>query len=176
MLTVNSAKELEHFERVRRMFESTDVQKKDSAVAAQPSKIPPRTIADAVDGLSTGDEISESGTVVNGAYAENRGSKGKGRYPLFPMRSMSDNLSIRSKGKNSVSGKGKGKHLSVGAGDSDSSLDSPGPGLANGASFPRSYDDVGEDDDPTSDGVRGEDQDDYVVRTDHLKTNGDDVD
>ncbi|KAJ9293092.1 hypothetical protein DTO271G3_8036 [Paecilomyces variotii] len=171
-----SAKELEHFERVRRMFESTDVQEKASAVAPQHSKIPPRTIADAVDGLSTGDEISESGTVVNGAYAENKGSKGKGRYPLFPMRSMSDSLSIRSKGKNSVSGKGKGKHLPVGAGDSDSSLDSPGPGLVNGTSFPRPYEDVGEDDDPTSDGLRGEDQDDYVVRTDHLKTNGDDVD
>lgn len=128
-----------------------------------------------MDGLSAGDEISESGTVVNGTYAENKGSKGKGRHPSLPIRSMSDNLSIRSKGKNSASGKGKGKHLPAG-GDSDSSLDSPGPGLANGTSFPRSYDDVGEDDDPTSDGIRDGDQDDYVVRTDHLRTNGDDVD
>lgn len=156
------------------MFESTDVQKKDSAVAPQPSKIPPRTVGDAVDGLSPGDEISESGTVVNGTYAENKGGKGKGRHP-FLFRSVSDSLSIRSKGKSSASGKGKGKHLPAG-GDSDSSLDSPGSGLANGSAFPRAYDDVGEDDDPTEDGVPDEDQDDYVVRTDHLKTNDDDVD
>ncbi|KAL3482519.1 hypothetical protein BJX99DRAFT_217261 [Aspergillus californicus] len=140
-----SAKELEHFERIRQMFESTDKQKQESGAQSAP----PHTIADAIEALKLGGEVEDfvGGPVTNGDQPLSPGGKGKGKGTS--MRNVS-NHSVNSKGKGkstaNSNGKWKGKSLSVANGDSDSSLDGP---LGAG-----------------SDGVNGDD--DYVIRTDHL--------
>ncbi|KAL4810242.1 hypothetical protein BDV18DRAFT_130584 [Aspergillus unguis] len=152
-----SAKELEHFERIRQMFESTDKQKQESHSAQNAT---PNTIGDAIEALKLGHDIGDAmdqsiefgGPVTNG---EDEG-KGKGKQSAAAaaaassMRSASGQSvsSGKGKGKGTVnsSGKWKGRAINVANGDSDSSLDGRG------------------------DEVDGDD--DYVIRTDHLKSDG----
>lgn len=148
-MKIRSAKELEHFERIRQSFESSTTQERDEQSSA------PRTIGDAIDGLDPGAEIVENGgRALNG---ESEG-KGKGRPGTIG----------RSRGRvvqPSGGGKGKGKAIPVGgAGDSDSSFDGYQPSSRSGSVQSQSYD-AGEEADV--DGM--EDGDDYVVKTDHLK-------
>ncbi|QGA22126.1 hypothetical protein EYB26_009840 [Talaromyces marneffei] len=146
-----SAKELEHFERIRQSFESSTTKETESSQ--------PRTIADAIEGLSLGGEIvANGGPVMTGD--SNHTHKGIGS------RQSSNNL----KGKNSrivLAGSGKGKSKPIingGGGDSDSSFDGYQPSLRSESTHSRSYD-VGEE----ADG----DADDYVVKTDHLRVQHD---
>jgi peroxin-6 len=138
---------LEHFERIRQSFEST-TQEKDQKSSA------PRTIGDAIDGLDPGAEIVE-----NGGRALNGDSDGKGKGRVGTVG--------RAKGRvvpPSAGGKSKGKAIPVsgGGGDSDSSFDGYQPSSRSGSVQSQSYD-VGEEADV--DGM----EDDYVVKTDHLK-------
>ncbi|KAL2829761.1 hypothetical protein BDW59DRAFT_34133 [Aspergillus cavernicola] len=143
-----SAKELEHFEKIRQMFESTDKQKPDPGSQSAP----PQTIADAIEALNLGNEVDEhiGGPVTNGDQPLSPVGKGKGKQGASSMRSAS-NHSVNSKGKGkstaNSSGKWKGRSISIANGDSDSSLDGPLGGAGPG-------------------GVNGDD--DYVIRTDHL--------
>ncbi|CRG88292.1 Peroxisomal biogenesis factor 6 [Talaromyces islandicus] len=139
-----SAKELEHFERIRQSFESSTTQEKD-----QPSS-GPRTIGDAIDDLDPGAEI-----VVNGE-AEGKAKSRPGTIGRAKGRAMP-----------SVGGKGKGKSIPAsGGGDSDSSFDGYQPSSRSGSVQSQGYD-VGEEADV--DGMEDGDGDDYVVKTDHLK-------
>lgn len=165
MLTVNSAKELEHFERIRRKFESSESQKEQRASETQASL----TIGDAINGLSLGSQSPENGVVANGSYQEGGSVKGKGKHAATAFRKNSTAT---------ITGKGKSRTVPIGGGDSDSSLDGFKPVLRNGNGVPHQYEDVGEDDDGAEDGIPDADDDDYVVRTDHLKTtnDGNDID
>ncbi|KIA75917.1 microbody (peroxisome) biogenesis protein [Aspergillus ustus] len=127
-----SAKELEHFERIRCMFESTDKQKQEPG--AQTAS--PQTIGDAIEALKLGHDLDDSigGPVTNGDQPLSPGAKGKGKA-----------VNNKGKGKGSGSLKWKNKSISIVNGDSDSSLDGPLP-----------------------DGVNGNGNDDYIIRTDHL--------
>ncbi|KAJ5114889.1 hypothetical protein NUU61_000648 [Penicillium alfredii] len=142
-----SAKELEHFERIRQTFESVDKQKEDSSAAA------PQTIAEAMEAFSLGasGEMDDASPITNGDHRPS-GSiheriKGLKQWPGSVVRSPSGQSITSSKGKGkSVSGKkGKGSRAGV---DSDASVDG--------------------DDEDMADGVVDEDEDDYIVRTDHL--------
>ncbi|KAL2008801.1 hypothetical protein VTN00DRAFT_6995 [Thermoascus crustaceus] len=160
-----SAKELEHFERIRRKFESSESQKEQSATETQASL----TIGDAINGLSLGSQIPENGVVANGSYQEGGSVKGKGKHGATAFRKNSTAT---------ITGKDKSRTVPIGGGDSDSSLDGFKPVLRNGNGVPHQYEDVGEDDDGAEDGIPDADDDDYVVRTDHLKTtnDGNDID
>ncbi|KAL4882808.1 hypothetical protein BJY04DRAFT_226879 [Aspergillus karnatakaensis] len=141
-----SAKELEHFERIRQMFESTDKQKQE-----QPA--PPQTIGDAIEALKLGNGI-DGPVATNGDQPLSPGGKGKGRQGSI--RSVSgQSVNSKGKGKGTASnGKWKGRSVSAVNGDSDSSVDGPVAGSG-------------------SDGVDGDGDDgDYVVRTDHLAQEG----
>ncbi|KAJ0426123.1 peroxisomal biogenesis factor 6 [Aspergillus carlsbadensis] len=111
-----SAKELEHFERIRRMFESTDKQKQEP----DPQSASPQTIGDAIEALKLGYDPDDNmgGPVTNG-------DKGKGKA-----------VNSKGKGKGSATSslKWKNKSISITNGDSDSSLDGPLPDGANGNS------------------------------------------
>lgn len=166
-LTLHSAKELEHFERIRRTFESVDKQKQDSAGNSNGSQ-PPQTIQDALEALSLGNQLDDSigGPVLNGDHASI--GKGKGKQGLTGSRNASGHsVSSKGKGKNpaNAGGKLKNKAISAKNGDSDSSFD--GPNSSNDRGNSRVYDDVGEDDDGAEDGIANGDED-YIVRTDHL--------
>ena len=139
-LTVNSAKELEHFERIRQSFESSTTKETESSQ--------PRTIADAIEDLSLGGEIvSNGGPIMNGD--SNHTHKGMG----------SRQSSSNTKGKS-------GRVVLInGGGDSDSSFDGYQPSLRSESTHSRNYD-VGEEADV--DGVEDGDTDDYVVKTGHL--------
>ncbi|KAL4918852.1 hypothetical protein BDW62DRAFT_58695 [Aspergillus aurantiobrunneus] len=132
-----SAKELEHFERIRQMFESTDKQKQESG-----SQSAPQTIADALEALKVGTDI-DGGPVTNGDQPLSR-TKGKGKQAASSMRSASGHSATsKAKGKGTAnSAKWKNRPAAAANGDSDSSL--------------------------AGDGVNGDDDDDYVIRTDHL--------
>ncbi|KAE8360491.1 hypothetical protein BDV27DRAFT_134459 [Aspergillus caelatus] len=158
-----SAKELEHFERIRQTFESVD-KKQDSGSnsAAQP----PRTIADALEALELGDQLNGSigGPVTNGDYLPAGSGKGKGKHGQQTMRSVSNHsTSSKGKGKSPAGAGAKLKNKSVAApsNDSDSSLDGPTSGSRADKSISH-YDDVGEEDGATNG------DEDYIVRTDHL--------
>ncbi|OJJ60853.1 hypothetical protein ASPSYDRAFT_29376 [Aspergillus sydowii CBS 593.65] len=142
-----SAKELEHFERIRRMFESTDKQKQENPQSA------PQTIAEAIEAMNLGNDPDGiiGGPVTNGDgdQATDTG-KGKGKQAASAgMRSASGHsVASKGKGKGTVGIPRKNRPIAVANGDSDSSLDG-------------------------TDGVNGDD--DYVIRTDHLaKTDGSD--
>lgn len=159
MLTPYSAKELDHFERIRRTFESVDKQKQD------PSG--PQTIEDALEALNMGGQVDGVG-VVDGPMVNGDGDhpdphppiadKGKGKH------GSSHSTGNKSKGKSSSAGGGKLKNKTVGPGDdeSDSSFESHKRGMKNGRTS-RKYDDVGEEDGGEVDG-----DDEYIVRTGHL--------
>lgn len=168
MLTAYSAKELEHFERIRQTFESVDKQKKDGSADA------PQTIAEAMEAFDLGASPSEEMPIItNGKHAPTpAGStqdriKGLKKRPGSIVHSASDHARINCKGGKGkgVTG-GKGKASRVGP-DSDSSFETSRPaGSKVGPDLARKY---SEDDDMVDGVVDGEDdEDDYVVRTDYL--------
>jgi peroxin-6 len=169
-LTMNSAKELEHFERIRQSFESTTTQEKPGSTVDQLASL---TIGDAVDGLSPGSEITENGNHIMNGNSHEPDSKDKGK---------TGSNTVRGKGRNSsavhAAGKGKSKTVVPSGGDSDSSFDGYQAGSRNGSTHVGEYEDLGEEADV--DGVEDGDDDDYVIRTDHLKSDGtrhdDDID
>ncbi|PYH75786.1 peroxisomal biogenesis factor 6 [Aspergillus uvarum CBS 121591] len=171
-----SAKELEHFERIRQTFESVDKQKQQSVNGASG---PPQTIQDALDALDAGGqlEFSMDGPVANGDAQSPAVNKGKGKLVPSMVRNASGQLT-NSKGKGKspagAGGKSKGKTVNIPNGDSDSSLDGPTSGLRTDRGGSRGYDDVGEDEeDNVENGVaHSGDEDDYVIRTDHLAPTG----
>lgn len=147
VLTLCSAKELEHFERIRQTFESVDKQKQDPAAAA------PQTVAEAMEAFSLGASPSPMEEPMSNGDNTYSGSihgriKGLKQWPGGVVRSASGHstTSSKGKGKNVAGRKGKGSH--VGA-DSDASLDGDDEDLADGRA----------DDD---------EEDDYIVRTDRL--------
>lgn len=148
-----SAKELEHFERIRQSFESSTTKETESAQ--------PRTIADAIEGLGLGGEIVANGGPVMNGDSTHTTHKGAGS------RQPSGNIKGKS-GRIVPSGSGKGKSKPIingGGGDSDSSFDGYQPSLRSESTHSRNYD-VGEEADV--DGTEGGDGD-YVVKTDHLR-------
>jgi peroxin-6 len=147
ILTPRSAKELEHFERIRQTFEAVDKSKQDPAAAA------PQTIAEAMEAFSLGGSaIPEETPTINGDSHAPGGIhgriKGLNKWPGNVVRSTSgqSTTSSKSKGK-SVSKKGKSR---TGA-ESDGSVDGDDEDMADANS------------------KEDEDEDDYVVRTDHLR-------
>lgn len=140
-----SAKELEHFERIRRTFETVDKQKEDPNAAA------PQTVAEAMESFSLGASLSPEETPASNADSTFGGGihgriKGLKQWPGGIVRRTSGNSTTSSKGKGKgVAGK-KAKSAQAGL-ESDASLDG----------------DEGETTYPTD-----ENEDDYVVRTDHL--------
>ncbi|KAE8306497.1 hypothetical protein BDV41DRAFT_119883 [Aspergillus transmontanensis] len=158
-----SAKELEHFERIRQTFESVD-KKQDSG--SNSGAQPPRTIADALEALELGDQLNGSmgGPVTNGDHLPTGSGKGKGKNGQQPMRSASSHsTSSKGKGKSPAGAAAKSKNKTVAApsNDSDSSFDGPTSGSRADKSISH-YDDVGEEDGATNG------DEDYIVRTDHL--------
>ncbi|KAJ5572727.1 hypothetical protein N7450_009711 [Penicillium hetheringtonii] len=138
-----SAKELEHFERIRQTFESVDKSKQDSSGGA------PQTIADAMEAFSMGE--STEIPIINGENPFPGGIhgriKGLKQWPGGIVRSPSgSSISSSNKGKGKASANKKGKGARTG-GESDASLEGDDEDMADGAA---------------------EDEDDYVVRTDHL--------
>lgn len=179
----HSAKELEHFERIRQSFESVDKQKQESSSQGAAGA---QTIGDALESLKLGDQptdqvIDGPMPITNGDHATptsngSNSGKGKGKIGSSIMRNATGFLTgHKGKGKNgSVPSLGKGKNKSITSirtGDSDSSLEGGPTGSSRGASGSysgRAYDDVGEEDDDGA--VNGDDE--YVVRTDHLAQSG----
>ncbi|KAJ5297145.1 uncharacterized protein N7443_008038 [Penicillium atrosanguineum] len=138
-----SAKELEHFERIRQTFESVDKQKQDPAAAA------PQTIAEAMEAFSLGDSSSPEIQTSNGENGFS-GSihdriKGLKQWPGGIVRSAS--------GQSNTSSKGKGKSIKKGK---DSRAEAESDGSVDG------------DEEDMADGLVDDDEDDYIVRTDHL--------
>ncbi|PGH17223.1 hypothetical protein AJ80_04932 [Polytolypa hystricis UAMH7299] len=180
-----SAKELEHFERVRRMFESIDDPKKPSGVATSDSNSAPgpRTIGEAVNGMNAGDFIDGP----NDPYLEPSNNKSHppslSNSTSLPHRPNNKRVDSRNaKGKNAIDkgkGKGKGKTASTGADGyarSDSSL-ADDDDYANGNGY--LHGDA--DKEKVIDGIKGkgkaaaeavandeDDDDEYIIRTDHL--------
>jgi len=146
ILTASSAKELEHFERIRQTFESVDKQKQDSADTAAA----PQTIAEAMEAFSLGGSPNPEVSTSNGDNSFT-GSihgriKGLKQWPGGIVRSASSQSTTSSKGKGkSASKQGKGSRA---AAESDDSLDG--------------------DEEDMADGPVEDDEDDYIVRTDHL--------
>ena len=143
MLTSSSAKELEHFERIRQTFESVDKQKQDSAAAA------PQTIAEAMEAFSLGDSSPPEIQTSNGENGFS-GSihdriKGLKQWPGGIVRSASSHSNTSSKGKGKSIKKGKDSRAGA---ESDGSVDG--------------------DEEDMADGLIDDDEDDYIVRTDHL--------
>ena len=161
-LTSHSAKELEHFERIRRTFESDNTHKKESILPEHPAEMPSSSIADVIDVFMQRSETSVPGLeMANGGFHAN---KGKGKDGASSLRSASEPVSTmgRNRGKSSIANlgvKGKGKTFNTGGADSDSSLDRFSSGIRNDNVVSHGYGGLGADDDG----------DDYIVRTDHLK-------
>lgn len=176
LLTASSAKELEHFERIRQTFESVDKQKQESVNGASG---PPQTIQDALDALNPGGqlEFSMGGPVANGDAQSPAVNKGKGKQiPSMVRNASGQSTSSKGKGKSpaGAGGKAKGKTVNIPNGDSDSSLDGPTFGLRTDQGGSRGYDDVGEDEEDNVENgiVHSGDEDDYIIRTDHLAPTG----
>lgn len=142
-LTPPSAKELEHFERIRDTFEAVDKSKQDSSAAA------PQTIAEAMEAFNLGGgaapvEDAPSSTGERTPTGSVRGRiKTLNKWPGALSRSASGQSTTSSKGKGKSSRKGKGKSTA----ESDGSVDGDEEGMTDG----------------NLDG-----DDDYLVRTDHL--------
>lgn len=146
VLTPCSAKELEHFERIRQTFESVDKQKQDPAAAA------PQTVAEAMEAFSLDATASPLETSMSNGDHSYSGSihgriEGLKQWPGGVVRSASGHSTTSNTGKGKSVGGWKGKGPHTGA-DSDASLE-------------------GDDEDMT-DGRVDEDEDDFIVRTDHL--------
>ncbi|KAL1960727.1 hypothetical protein VTO42DRAFT_6557 [Malbranchea cinnamomea] len=131
-----SAKELEHFERVRRTFESVDEAKK------APTANKSLTIGEAVNGVNPGEEIPDG--------------------PLSPTTNKPSKYGSLRSNKSVSSHKGKGKAVSPYPGaESDADDDVAGNGLPNGG--PGKWKGKGK-----ADGMEEENEDEYLVKTDHL--------
>ncbi|KAE8351327.1 hypothetical protein BDV28DRAFT_22087 [Aspergillus coremiiformis] len=162
-----SAKELEHFERIRQTFESVD-KKQDSGNNSRAQ--PPRTIADALEALELGAQLNSNmgGPVTNGDHLPTGSGKGKGKHGSQLMRSASSqSTSSKGKGKSSVgtaATKPKNKTIAAPNYDSDSLLNGTNSELRadKGISV---YGEEG--DDRVEDGAVNGDEE-YIVRTDHL--------
>jgi len=159
-----SAKELEHFDRIRCTFES-DNTKKGTSMPDRPAEIPSSTIAGVIDGLRQNNETSIPGLIMANGSFHASDSKGKGKDGASSLRSASepDSTIGRNRGRSSIAnlgGKGKSKTVDTGGGDSDSSLDGFSSSIRNDNAFSHGYGGLGADDDG----------DDYIVRTDHLKS------
>ncbi|KAL2374225.1 peroxisomal assembly protein [Blastomyces gilchristii] len=176
-----SAKELEHFERVRRTFESVDDAKKPRpSITAGPetSSHAPLTIGEAVNGLKPGTRL-EDPTLANITNNANKSTASS----ILPHRAKHGNKASRSKGKNNVSG-AKGKSAVV-----PSSLDQhsePDEDMENGLDSPVGNENVGDVNGTAVRGSKGKgkdtvvdglamatngdeaEEDEYVIRTDHL--------
>ncbi|OXV08370.1 hypothetical protein Egran_03868 [Elaphomyces granulatus] len=161
-----SAKELEHFDRIRCTFESDNTQKNVTGMPdRRPAEIPSSTIADVIDGLTQNNETSIPGLIMANGSFHASDSKGKGKDGASSLRSASepDSTIGRNRGRSSIAnlgGKGKSKTVDTGGGDSDSSLDGFSSSIRNDNAFSHGYGGLGADDDG----------DDYIVRTDHLKS------
>lgn len=146
-LTSCSAKELEHFERIRQTFESVDKKQENGNAGSQ-------TIAEAMEAFNMGaTSPSPVGTPTSNGDASLVGSlhgriKGLKQWPGGIVRSASSQSTTSSNGKGKgVAGK-KGKGSPAG-GDSDASLEGDDEEMADGR-------------------VEYEDEEDYIVRTEHL--------
>lgn len=165
-----SVKELEHFERIRRTFESVDKQKQD---AGSTQAGIPQTIGDAIEALGAhgAQPLHANGTVPNGDHytMQKSSNKGKGKHGAAPAA-----------GAPAASGSLKGKAVAAPGGDSDSSFDRFTGGVVRpGAGGASNHGAIGgeEDDAVVADGERtngdadkdedddDEDDDDYVVQT-----------
>ena len=149
-LTSCSAKELEHFERIRQTFESVDKKQEAGNPGSQ-------TIAEAMEAFNLGaaspSPLSPVGTPTTNGDGSLVGSlhgriKGLKQWPGGIVRSTSGQSTTSSKGKGKgIAGK-KGKGIPAG-GDSDASLE-------------------GDDEEMMDGRVEDEDEEDYIVRTEHL--------
>ncbi|PGH09673.1 hypothetical protein AJ79_05639 [Helicocarpus griseus UAMH5409] len=176
-----SAKELEHFERVRRTFESADDEKKPkTAVTNGPASQSgtPRTIGDAINGLKPGSPLEDHPPNAL-ANITNNANKPTGTSTL-PHRTK-HGKGARGKGKNNLSSaKGKGASVdqySDSDGDGEDGLDGPvgdeNVKSSNGAPV-RGFKGKGKgivDGPVTAADAEEEDDDEYVIRTDHLVRN-----
>ncbi|KKZ66742.1 hypothetical protein EMCG_07573 [[Emmonsia] crescens] len=179
-----SAKELEHFERVRRTFESVDDAKKPKPSITAGPEVPsraPLTIGEVINGLKPGTPL-EGARPAALANITNNANKTTTSSTL-PHRTKHSNKSIRGKGKNNISGT-KGKSAVVPSSidqysepDEDIEDDLDGPvgdeniGNANGTAV-RAWKGKGKSavvDGPTmaANGDEAE-EDEYIIRTDHL--------
>jgi peroxin-6 len=183
ILTPRSAKELEHFERIRQTFEAVDKSKQDPAAAA------PQTIAEAMEAFNLGGSAtiseapvtpsetpatpsetpatpSESPATIGDSHPTGgiQGRiKGLNKWPGSLVRSLGGQSTLSGKGKGKSSSK-KGKGTRTGSVQLDGSLSGSVSGSVDG------------DEDEQADGANGfEDEDDYVVRTDHLRNPKDEV-
>ncbi|CAL5866115.1 uncharacterized protein PFLUO_LOCUS322 [Penicillium psychrofluorescens] len=173
-----SAKELEHFERIRQSFESVDKQKQDSNAAA------PQTVAEAMEAFNLGSHPSaEQPLTMNGDVSPTPAGSIHGR--LKGLKQWPGSLARNASGHSAAGNKGKGKSVAgkkakgpQGGPGSDSSLENfKATGSVNGSGLARKYGTVDGDDD-MEDGVvddEDEDEDDYIVRTDHLANPMEDV-
>lgn len=147
VLTICSAKELEHFERIRQTFESVDKSKQDPSAAA------PQTVAEAMEAFTLGSSPAPVETPMsNGdSYPGSIHDRIKGlkQWPGGMVRSASGHSTASSKGKGKGVAGRKGKASHAGA-DEDASVDGDEEDMVDGQA---------DDDD---------DEEDYVVRTDHL--------
>lgn len=178
ILTICSAKELEHFERIRQSFESVDKQKQDSNAAA------PQTVAEAMEAFNLGSHPSaEQPLTMNGDVSPTPAGSIHGR--LKGLKQWPGSLARNASGHSAAGNKGKGKSVAgkkakgpQGGPGSDSSLENfKATGSVNGSGLARKYGTVDGDDD-MEDGVvddEDEDEDDYIVRTDHLANPMEDV-
>ncbi|KAJ5668508.1 uncharacterized protein N7477_007078 [Penicillium maclennaniae] len=141
-LTSSSAKELEHFERIRQTFESVDKQKQDPAAAA------PQTIAEAMEAFSLGDSSFSEIPTTNG---EN-GFPGSIHDRIKGLKQWPGGIVRSASGQSNTSSKGKGKSIKKGK---DSRAGAESDGSVDG-------------DEDMANGLVDDDEDDYIVRTDHL--------
>ncbi|EEH04713.1 peroxisomal biogenesis factor 6 [Histoplasma capsulatum G186AR] len=187
-----SAKELEHFERVRRTFESVDDAKKPkpniSASPETPSRAP-LTIGEAANGLKPGTSPEDT---LSTAPTNTTNDNKTAAPSTFPHRAKHGHMRIsRGKGKTSISGaKVKGTILS-------SSPDQYSESEEDAMSSPVGDDNVTNSNGAAARGWKGkgnakdavvcdsimtvkggeaenegkEDEDEYVIRTDHLVRN-----
>ncbi|KAJ5475584.1 Peroxisomal biogenesis factor 6 [Penicillium diatomitis] len=145
-----SAKELEHFERIRQTFESVDKKQDKASNGLQ-------TIAEAMEAFNrdTAGSPSPLGSPTSNGDGSMVGSihgriKGLKQWPGGMVRSPSGHSISSSKGKGKAAAASKKGKSSVVNGDSDASVE-------------------GDDEDATDGPLEdGEGEDDYIVRTEHL--------
>lgn len=137
---IHSAKELEHFERIRDTFEAVDKSKQDPSAAA------PQTIAEAMEAFNLGGTAPIEDAPSS---AGDRTPTGSIRGRIKGLNKWSSGLSSRSaSGQSTTSSKGKGKSTRKGkeksTAESDGSVDGDEESMPNGTA---------------------DDDDDYIVRT-----------
>ncbi|OJD20897.1 hypothetical protein ACJ73_07766 [Blastomyces percursus] len=179
-----SAKELEHFERVRRTFESVDDAKKPKpsiTAGLETSSHSPLTIGEAANGLKPGTPLEDPTPTVLENITNNANKLTASS--TLPHRAKRNNKASRSKSKSNIGGT-KGKSAVVSSSldqyseldeDMENSLDSPvgneNVGGVNGTAA-RGWKGKGEDTvvDGLTMATNGDEaeENEYVIRTDHL--------